>query len=346
MRFALIAVLLAGPCAAAPALTTVQDTLYKADGSRFEGVAQIEWKSFRAADGSEIPQQMLAVKIVAGSLRVALVPTANAAKPTTYTVKFNSDGRVQFVEYWSIPQSPTPLRLKDVRAQQQAGDITDGAPAAISDIAGLRAELDVRPSKGSAFANSRAAVINASGTIDGAIGNSGDCIHVDGTSGPCGSTGTSVVFVDGATPTGAINGTNASFTLASAPSPATSLNLFRNGLLLRQSVDYTISGSTVTMASGSIPASGDVVQAWYRLAGTGTPTVLFNENETPTGVVDGSNGAFSLQATPSPAVSLQLFRNGMLQKAGVDYMLSTNVITFAAGAQPRPGDVLQAYYRR
>src|SRR3954454_10877997 len=156
MRFALIAVLLAGPCAAAPALTTIQDTLYKADGTRFDGVAQIEWKSFRAADGSEIPQQTLSVKVVAGSFRIALVPTANAAKPTTYTVKFNSDGRTQFTEFWSVPVSPTPLRLKDVRTQQQTGDITDGSPAAISDITGLRAELDVRPSKGSAFANSRA----------------------------------------------------------------------------------------------------------------------------------------------------------------------------------------------
>src|SRR3954451_12110522 len=131
MRFALTVALLAAPCVAAPTLTTIQDTLYKADGTRFDGVAQIEWKSFQAADGSEIPQQTLSVKVAGGSLRIALVPTANAAKPTTYMVKFNSDGRSQFIEYWSVPLSASPLRLKDVRSQSQAGAITSGRPATI-----------------------------------------------------------------------------------------------------------------------------------------------------------------------------------------------------------------------
>ena len=162
MRFALIAALLAGPCAAAPALTTIQDVLYKADGSRFEGVAQIEWKSFQAADGRKFPQQTLTVRVAAGNLRVALVPTSNAVNPLTYTVKFNSDGRTQFVEYWSVAPSPTPLRLKDVRTQPVAGNITIGS-ATIADVAGLRTELDVRPSKGSAYVLSRAAVINGAG---------------------------------------------------------------------------------------------------------------------------------------------------------------------------------------
>ena len=127
MRFALIAALLAARCAAAPALTTIQDVLYKADGARFEGVAQIEWKSFQAADGTEVPQQSLNVRVVAGNLRVALVPTSNAAKPLTYTVKFNSDGRTQFMEYWSVAPSASPVRLKDVRTQPVAGNITSGS---------------------------------------------------------------------------------------------------------------------------------------------------------------------------------------------------------------------------
>ena len=83
-HLALTVALLAAPCVAAPTLTTIQDTLYKADGSRFDGVAQIEWKSFQAADGSEIPQQTISVKVVAGGLRIALVPTANAPKRRTH----------------------------------------------------------------------------------------------------------------------------------------------------------------------------------------------------------------------------------------------------------------------
>jgi len=51
-----------------------------------------------------------------------------------------------------------------------------------SDVAGLVTDLAMRPLKGPGFAPSRTAVINSSGAIDAAIGNSGDCVLVDGTS--------------------------------------------------------------------------------------------------------------------------------------------------------------------
>ena len=344
MRFALIAAFLCGPCAAAPALTVIQDTLYKADGSRFEGVAQIQWRSFQSSDGSEIPQHTLSIKVIGGSLRVALVPTRNAPKPTAYTVKFNSDGRTQFVEYWSVPPSTTAVKLKDVRTQPQAGAITDGSPATVSDITGLRAELDARTLKGSAYANSRTAVINSSGALDGALGNAGDCIHVDGTSGPCGVGG--MLFVDGETPAGAVDGVNTAFTLTGTPSPAASLKLFRNGILMRQGSGYTISGSSIAILGGSVPSTGDILQAWYRLASNGPETILYQDNETPSGVIDALNRTFTLQYAPLPASSLQVFRNGILQKVGVDYTLNMSTITFLPVSTPHPGDILQVAYRR
>ena len=345
MRFALIAAFLVGRCAAAPALTTIQDTLYKADGTRFEGVAQIEWKSFQAADGSEIPQQTLSVKVIAGNLRVALVPTRDAVKPTAYTVKFNSNGRTQFVEFWSVPPSAAKVRLKDVRTQPGgAGAITDGGPVSISDVSGLRAELDARALKGVGFANQRTAVINGSGALDGALGNAGDCIHVDGTSGPCGFGG--LQFVDGETPSGEIDGLNANFTLTGIPSPPTSLALYRNGILLREGTAYTISGSSIEMMQSSIPTPGDILQAWYRLPSSGTSTILFSEGESLGGIIDGANRTFTLQNAPSPAASLQVFRNGVLQKSGVDYTLSGSVISFLPVSAPQPGDILQVSYRR
>lgn len=45
-------------------------------------------------------------------------------------------------------------------------------------------------------------------------------------------------------------GSGTSLTLAGSPSPAASLQLFRNGVLLRQGVgkEYTVSGATVTLA--------------------------------------------------------------------------------------------------
>lgn len=70
----------------------------------------------------------------------------------------------------------------------------------------------------------------------------------------------------------------------------------------------------------------------------------FASAETPSGVIDGVNDAFTLAHTPSPAASLQLFLNGALQEEGVggDFTLSGANITFAT--PPLVGSVLIAYY--
>lgn len=345
MRFALIAVLAAARiAAAAPALTLIQDTLYKADGTRFEGVAQIEWNSFQSADGTEVPQQSVSVNITLGQLRVYLIPTTNAVPPTTYTVKFNSDGRTQFVENWAVPPSGTALKLRDIRTQPVAGPIISGS-ALISDITGLRTELDIRPARGAAFVTSRTAVINTSGALDGAIGSPSDCVRVDGSSGPCGEGG-SLIFIDAETPAGSMNGVNRFFSLSAQPATPGSLHLFRNGILLKQGAGYTLSGSVITMDAAAPPLATDTLLAWYRLASSGADTVQFSESETPAGAVDGTNPTFSLESSPIPARSLQMFRNGVLQKEGLDYTSAGNILTFLPVAIPQPGDVLQASYRR
>jgi hypothetical protein len=48
---------------------------------------------------------------------------------------------------------------------------------------------------------------------------------------------------------------------------------------------------------------------------------------------------------PSPASSVHLFRNGILQKASVDYWISANVVTFSLDSTPQIGDLLLASYR-
>jgi hypothetical protein len=331
---------------AAPPLTVLQDTLYKADGNRFDGVALIEWKSFRAADGSEIPQHSLSLRIANGYLRAALVPTTNALKPAYYTVRFNSEGRTQFVEFWSVPPSDAPLRLSDVRTHAPIASPVTNPPTtvAIQDVSGLRTELDLRPARGVGWIPSRVAVIGGTGAIEGVLGDPGDCVRVDGTSGPCGTGG--IVFVDGETPQGAINGSNTLFLLSAAPQPAGSLALFRNGMLLRQGVDYTVSGNTVVVTSAATPAMGDSLVAWYRVV-TGTQAgIEIADLETPTGNIDGVNTVFTLSGIPLPASSLQFFRNGLLQKAGIDYTLAVNTVTFHASSVPQTGDILQASYRK
>jgi len=248
-------------CSAAPPLTVIQDVLYKADGTRFDGTAEISWKSFRAADGTEIPQQTVNVRVSNGSLRVLLVPTTNALDNATYTVKFNADGRTQFTEYWAVAPSAAPLKLRDVRTALPApGQLEESGPVTISTVPGLRTELDLRPARGASYTPSRSAVINSAGAIDGALGDPSYCVHVDGTSAPC----STVQFVDGEIPTGTINSTNRTFTLSAAPIPPASLLLFRNGILQKTGVDYNVAGNTITFTSVSVPLTGDSLQASYR----------------------------------------------------------------------------------
>jgi hypothetical protein len=255
---------------AAPPLTLISDVLYKADGTRFDGVAFIEWKSFESADTSNLPMQSITLRITYGVVRVQLVPTTNATPGAYYRVRYNSNGRTQFTEYWAVPPSNVGLRLRDVRIQGPLGGSSLTPPVntaiLIPDVSGLREELDARPIKGAGYSSSRVAMINADGAIESVLGNLSDCVKVDGSSGACatGSGGTGPVFVDAEIPAGAVDGSNGSFTLTGSPSPAASLQLFRNGILQKASGDFTLSGNTITFAGGSIPQSGDVIQTYYR----------------------------------------------------------------------------------
>ena len=351
---------------ATPPLTTIQDVLFNSDGSRFNGVLTISWQSFEASDTTSIAASVERLQITNGILYVQLVPTTNADTPAIYTVQYNSDGSTVYTEAWAVPQSSTSLRVRDVRLAP--GTVTGSAPTPssppvspspsttppgqstslqITDITGLQAALNIRPTEGTSFAVSRAAVIDSTGAIDGATGNLSDCLHVDGTTGPCGtvSGGTgSVTFVDAEFPTGTMNGTNTVFSLTNAPAPPGSLEIFRNGLLLKQGNDYTLSGNSITFLSGAVPQAADSLLASYRVSVTITG-VGFVDLETPSGTIDGNNAAFTLSQVPNPIGSLEVFRNGLRLTSGLDYTASNNTLIFASGYVPQIGDVLMCSYR-
>ena len=90
---------------AQPGLTTISDVLFKADGTRFNGLAQFTWVGFESSNGSNIAQQMKTIRIIDGNLFVKLTPTTNAVPQAAYSVKYSSDGRIQFQETWSVPPS-------------------------------------------------------------------------------------------------------------------------------------------------------------------------------------------------------------------------------------------------
>jgi hypothetical protein len=279
LRLLFAAVWLASSALAGPPLTTIQDVLYKADGTRFNGTVTISWTSFQAMDNSTIATQTITVKIVDGNLHVQLVPTTTSTPTTYYSATYNSNGRIQFQETWSVPSSAQPLHVRDVRVATAsnvtapAADTSGTTPTPVpeSDIVGLIADLGARPLKGAGFAAGRTAVVDGLGALESASGTATDCVHVDGSSGPCG--GAQPSFMDGDSPAGIVDGSNTSFTLSAIPNPTTSLAVYRNGVLQKTGQDYAFTGTTLQFVAASTPQPGDTLLASYRLTGTdsGTP---------------------------------------------------------------------------
>jgi hypothetical protein len=309
-RGALLSLLIAGWIAgwnqraeAQPALTTIEDILYRADGTRYTGTIFITWNSFQAGDTSNIATANLTFAIINGVLQVRLVPTTTASAGAQYNVTYNNNGLNQFTEIWAVPPTSVTLRVRDVRVSSGTvvGPPPVTSPVQIPDVVGLTNELTVRPVEGVGFQIGRAAVINQSGQIDGATGNLTDCVRVDGSSGPCGSGGGGIspAFADSEAPAGAINSSNRVYTLAFAPSPASSLELYRNGLLQQQNLDYTLSGSTLTFGIAETPQTGDLLAASYRYGNPSNPLGSLTSSQ----VICSSNGSSTNSTAPTQLAS-------------------------------------------
>jgi hypothetical protein len=299
----LLAIWLGSACAlmAQPTLTTIQDTVYRADGRRFNGTVTISWKSFTAGDTSDVAMQSTTNRVVNGALYVQLVPSTNATPSYYYNVLYTSDGRDQFSELWAVPPSTVPLRVANVRVTGlvtnsgggtgsgsgggtggsggTVGGDTGGGSTSIteSQVVGLTTDLSVRPVEGPAYAPGRTAMINTSGQVDAVVGNASDCVHVDGSTGACFDSTLLATFVDAEVPAGTINGMNTSFTLVNAPQPVSSLALYRNGVHQTLGSDFTLTTNTIQFMSASVPQIGDTLIASYRVGGNGgTPTLQIN----------------------------------------------------------------------
>jgi hypothetical protein len=303
-----------GISAGQPALTTIQDILYRADGTRFTGTMFIHWNSFQSGDTANIATASLTLPIVNGVLNTRLVPTTTATAGAQYNVVYNSGGRTQFTETWAVPPSSLKLKVRDVRLS--SGTVVGPAPVIspvqIGDVIGLSNALSVRPTEGVGFAIGRAAVINQAGQLDAAAGNLGDCVRVDGSAGPCGGSGGSLLpeFADSEAPAGAVDGSNATFTLAAAPSPVNSLNLYRNGVLLKQGLDYTAFGNAISFYLGAIPQSGDTLAASYRFANPNNPLGSLTSSQVICSSVGTSSSAAVLSQLGSCTIPAGLLGTG------------------------------------
>jgi hypothetical protein len=120
------------------------------------------------------------------------------------------------------------------------------------------------------------------------------------------STGTRTCYAT----TPAANGSVAQFTItgASVPLPAY-IDVFVAGILQNPNSQYTISGTTITLATP--PTTGQAVWAVYAAGDTRT----FN-------IMTGSGTAYSLPANSLSAAYIDLYVNGVYQIPGTDYNLN------------------------
>jgi hypothetical protein len=150
--------LFASALADTPAMTTISDTVYRADGTPASGTLLISWPAFTTAAGTPVAAGSKSVTIATGgAVSVALVPNASASPAgTLYSVVYRLSDGTTSSEYWSVG-SASPATIASVRT-------TPGSGTAIQMV--TRQYLD---SAVAAKAND-AAVIHSSGneSINGA----------------------------------------------------------------------------------------------------------------------------------------------------------------------------------
>jgi hypothetical protein len=105
-----------------PTLTTVSDTVYRADGTPASGTLVITWPAFVTAGGTAVAGGTTNVTLGAnGALSVALVPNTGATPVGSYYVVVAQLGPGEVrTEYWLVPTT-SPANLASVRITPGAG---------------------------------------------------------------------------------------------------------------------------------------------------------------------------------------------------------------------------------
>src|SRR5438270_2230432 len=103
--------------ASGPALTTINDVVYRADGSAAGGTVVITWPNFSTADNKAVAAGQMNVTLGAGGVMVvALAPNAGSAPAGTYyKVVYKLDDGTTSTEFWVVPATG-PTTIAAIRA--------------------------------------------------------------------------------------------------------------------------------------------------------------------------------------------------------------------------------------
>lgn len=99
--------------------TTIQDTIYRADGTPAAGTVVVSWPSFTTAAGQAIAAGNTSVTLGAnGALSLVLTPNAGATPAGSYyTAVLHLDDGTTSHQYWVVPVSSTPVPLSIIESQ-------------------------------------------------------------------------------------------------------------------------------------------------------------------------------------------------------------------------------------
>jgi len=230
-------------------LSTIRDVIYNPDDRQpFNGTITIEPQHFARSS-----PPTLVVPVVDGMFSVTLLPVDMDSSPSAvYSATFAPRGSgSRWVEIWHVSRS-SRLSLSDVRVSQLTtashgsadpelnSDRAVALPIPITDVAGLSNALNSVINSLTILSSTAASITASVGAIQNAQ------------------------LIRGEVPNGVINGTNASFTLANPPNPGT-LSVSLNGTKLAANRDFSVSGTSLVLATGAVPSVGDLLSADYAI---------------------------------------------------------------------------------
>jgi len=131
------------------ATTTVQDTVYRADGTPAGGSVVVSWGSFTTANGAAVEAGTTTVAIgTGGALSIALAPNAGSTPMGSYyTAVFHLNDGTTMREYWAVPATmagSAPVRLAAISTQVLPASVAmQTVSKQYVDNAILEAQLDV-----------------------------------------------------------------------------------------------------------------------------------------------------------------------------------------------------------